>query len=208
MRRLRLGQAGPAREARIHRPDRRHGDVDFKVFSTPANTKDGRVVALRVPGGARSARGEIDATRNSCASTARRAWPGSRSTTSPRAATACKARSSRTCTTQAIKAIIERTGAQTATSFSSAPIKCEGRQRQPRRAAFEDRSFRIRQGQRPVRNRWKPLWVVDFPMFEYDEEDNRWTSPRIIPFTSPKDGIWSIWTRIRAAASRRPTTWC
>jgi len=35
-------------------------DVDFKVFSTPATTPGGRVVALRVPGGAHISRGEID----------------------------------------------------------------------------------------------------------------------------------------------------
>ncbi len=35
-------------------------DVDFKVFSAPATTKGGRVVALRVPGGAQISRGEID----------------------------------------------------------------------------------------------------------------------------------------------------
>ncbi|HBO9374468.1 TPA: aspartate--tRNA ligase, partial [Pseudomonas aeruginosa] len=34
---------------------------------------------------------------------------------------------------------------------------------------------------------WMPLWVVDFPMFEYDEEDGRYTAAHH-PFTSPKDG--------------------
>ncbi len=34
---------------------------------------------------------------------------------------------------------------------------------------------------------WKPLWVVDFPMFEYDEEEKRWVALHH-PFTSPKDG--------------------
>jgi aspartyl-tRNA synthetase len=57
-------------------------DVAFKVFSGPANDPKGRVAALRVPGGAALSRGEIDATPSSSRSTAPRAWPTSRSTTS------------------------------------------------------------------------------------------------------------------------------
>src|SRR5262249_62133939 len=34
---------------------------------------------------------------------------------------------------------------------------------------------------------WKPLWVVDFPMFEYDDEEKRWNAMHH-PFTAPKDG--------------------
>src|SRR5262249_56449968 len=34
---------------------------------------------------------------------------------------------------------------------------------------------------------WRPLWVIDFPMFEYDEEEKRWNAMHH-PFTSPKDG--------------------
>ena len=37
------------------------------------------------------------------------------------------------------------------------------------------------------KNSWKPLWVIDFPMFEYDEESNRWVAIHH-PFTAPKEG--------------------
>jgi aspartyl-tRNA synthetase len=80
-------------------------DVDFKVFSGAATMKNGRVVALRVPGGsarnpAASAAARSMPTPSSSRSTAPRAWPTSASTTCPRAAMACKARSSRTSTTR------------------------------------------------------------------------------------------------------------
>jgi aspartyl-tRNA synthetase len=54
---------------------------------------------------------------------------------------------------------------------------------------------------------WKPLWVVDFPMFEYDEEGDRWNAMHH-PFTAPKDGHEDLLETDPGAASRRPTTWC
>ena len=54
---------------------------------------------------------------------------------------------------------------------------------------------------------WKPLWVVDFPMFEYDEEDGRYTAAHH-PFTSPRTATRTSSNPIRARPSPRPTTWC
>ena len=53
---------------------------------------------------------------------------------------------------------------------------------------------------------WKPLWVIDFPMFEHDEENDRWTAVHH-PFTAPKDGHEDLMESDRASVSRRPTTW-
>ena len=53
---------------------------------------------------------------------------------------------------------------------------------------------------------WHPLWVVDFPMFEYDEEDKRWTACHH-PFTSPKDGHEELMKPTRASVWPKPTTW-
>jgi aspartyl-tRNA synthetase len=62
----------------------------------------------------------------------------------------------------------------------------QGGQRRHRRAAREDRPQRIRQEERPVRRRLAPLWVVDFPMFEYDEDGQRWAPAP--PVHRAKDG--------------------
>jgi hypothetical protein len=64
---------------------------------------------------------------------------------------------------------------------------------------------RLRQS-RPVRRRWAPLWVVDFPMFEYDEEDqalDACTTRSPAPRTAR-----GLLAPIRASAWPRPTTWC
>ena len=60
MARLRLRQAGPARVARADRAHRPHEAVDFKVFRSAADLPNGRVAALRVPGGGALTRKEID----------------------------------------------------------------------------------------------------------------------------------------------------
>ena len=54
---------------------------------------------------------------------------------------------------------------------------------------------------------WAPLWVVDFPMFEYDEEAQRWNAVHH-PFTAPKDGHEDYMDTDPGAAWPRPTTWC
>jgi aspartyl-tRNA synthetase len=74
-------------------------DVDFKVFSGPATTPGGRVVALRVPGGAQISRGEIDGYTEFVKIYGAKGLAWIKVNEWPRAATACSRPSSRTCTT-------------------------------------------------------------------------------------------------------------
>ena len=153
-------------------------DVDFKVFRAAADLPNGRVAALRVPGGGDAdAQGDRRLHGSSSRSTAPRASPTSRSTTRPRPTRkACSRRSSSSCTTAVLATILERTGAQTGDLIFFGADTRESRQRCARRAAREGRP----PIGRPVRRRWKPLWVVDFPMFEYDEDDEALGGARTI----------------------------
>ena len=187
---LRLRQARPARQARADRADRRDEATSTSRCSRRRRpAKDGRVAALRVPGRRRDdAAARSTATPSSSRSTAPRAWPGSRSTTSPRDARACSRRSSRTCTTRrsprSSSAPARKNG--DLIFFGADKAKVVNDALGALRAKIGHSEFGRRAGCR--RTSGQPLWVVDFPMFEYDEEAQRWTSLRIIRSPRPKDG--------------------
>ncbi len=162
-------------------------DVDFKVFSTPATTKGGRVVALRVPGGAELSRGEIDAYTDFVKIYGAKglAWikvndvaAGREGLQSPIVKNLHDA---------AIAAILQRTGAANGDIlfFGADKAKVVNDGLGALRVKIGHSEFGRRTGL--FEDRWAPMWVVDFPMFEYDEEDDRWTAVHH-PFTAPKDG--------------------
>ncbi|MEY2621704.1 MAG: Aspartate--tRNA ligase [Pseudomonadota bacterium] len=162
-------------------------DVDFKVFSTPATSKGGRVVALRVPGGAELSRGEIDAYTDFVKIYGAKglAWikvndvaAGREGLQSPIVKNLHDA---------AISAILQRTGAANGDIlfFGADKAKVVNDGLGALRVKIGHSEFGRRTGL--FEDRWAPMWVVDFPMFEYDEEDDRWTAVHH-PFTAPKDG--------------------
>ena len=58
-----------------------------------------------------------------------------------------------------------------------------------------------------VEEGWQPLWVVDFPMFEWDPDAKRWMAMHH-PFTAPADPDPSALTADRRTPPPAPTTWC
>ena len=169
-------------------------DVDFKVFSVPATTPGGRVVALRVPGGAEMPRSEIDAytefvkiygakglawikvndVAKGQGDKALR-WPGLQSPIVKNIHDA------------AIAEILKRTGAVNGDLIFFGADKAK---------IVNDSmgALRLKVGLSPLGKKlglftagWRPLWVVDFPMFEHDEANDRWSAVHH-PFTAPKDG--------------------
>jgi aspartyl-tRNA synthetase len=173
-------------------------DVDFKVFASAATMKDGRVVGLRIPGGARESgglsRGEIDAyaefvkiygakglayikvnelAKGPGDKTLR--WPGLQSPII------------KNLHDKALAEVLERTGAQDGDLifFGADKEKIVNDAIGALRIKIGHSEFGKKNGL--FEKAWRPMWVVDFPMFEFDEEAQRYSAVHH-PFTAPKEG--------------------
>jgi aspartyl-tRNA synthetase len=169
--------------------------VDFKVFRAAAEQGGGRVAALNVPGGAMLSRKEIDdyaalvkvygAGGLAYIKVNDASKPGEEGLQSPVV---------KFLSAEVLRTILERTGAK------SGDLIFFGADREKvvndalgalRTKVGHDRGF--------AESGWKPLWVVDFPMFEYVEDQGSWVA-RHHPFTAPKDGHEDLFERDPARA--------
>ena len=158
-------------------------DVAFKVFSGPA-TSGGRVAALRIPGGATLTRGEIDGYTEFVKIYGARGLAYIKvNDVSKLNEEGLQSPIVKNLHEAALKTIIARTGAQSGDLifFGADKTKVVN-------DALGALRSKIGHEKGYVNGKaWEPLWVVDFPMFEYDEENKRWSACHH-PFTSPKDG--------------------
>jgi len=161
-------------------------DVEFKVFSTPANSKDGRVAAIRVPKGGELSRGDIDSYTEFVRIYGAKGLAWIKVNEVAKGRDGLQSPIVKNLHDEAVKAIIERTGAQDGDIifFAADRAKVVNDSLGALRLKIGHSEFGKANGL--VESGWKPLWVVDFPMFEYDEEDNRYVAAHH-PFTSPKD---------------------
>ena len=162
-------------------------DVDFKVFSTPATTKGGRVVALRVPGGAAISRGEIDQYTEFVKIYGAKGLAWIKVNEVAKGRDGLQSPIVKNIHDAALAEIMKRTGAQDGDIlfFGADKAKIVNDAIGNLRLKIGHSEFGKANGL--FENRWAPLWVVDFPMFEQDEENNRWAAVHH-PFTAPKDG--------------------
>ena len=162
-------------------------DVDFKVFSGPATTPGGRVVALRVPGGAQISRGEIDGYTEFVKIYGAKGLAWIKVNEVAKGREGLQSPIVKNIHDAALAEIIRRTGAQDgdALFFGADKAKIVNDAIGALRLKIGHSEFGKKSGL--LEDRWAPLWVVDFPMFEHDEEDDRWVAVHH-PFTSPKDG--------------------
>ena len=157
-------------------------DVAFKVFSGPATT-GGRVAAMRIPGGASLSRGEIDEYTKFVGIYGAKglAYIKVNDASQPNE-TGLQSPIVKNLNETALKTILERTGAQSGDLIFFGADKTK---------VVNDAlgALRVKIGhEKNFMNGtvWAPIWIVDFPMFEYDEDDKRWNACHH-PFTSPKD---------------------
>ncbi|HMM47794.1 MAG TPA: aspartate--tRNA ligase [Thiobacillaceae bacterium] len=158
-------------------------DVDFKVFSAPANAANGRVAALRVPRGGEFSRGEIDAYTEFVKIYGAKGLAWIKVNEKAKGREGLQSPIVKNLHDAAIATILERTGAEDGDLVFFGADKA---------ATVNDAlgALRARIGHEKGHldgRAWAPLWVVDFPMFEYNEDENRWDALHH-PFTAPKDG--------------------
>ena len=166
-------------------------DVDFKVFSGAANMKGGRVVALRVPGGSVEgggiSRGEIDAYTEFVKIYGAKGLAYIRVNEVAKGRDGLQSPIVKNIHDKAIAEVLARTGAQDGDLifFGADKEKIVNDAIGALRLKIGHSEFGKKNGL--FEAGWRPMWVVDFPMFEYDEESQRYTATHH-PFTAPKDG--------------------
>ena len=157
-------------------------DVAFKVFSGPANS-GGLVMALRIPGGAQLTRGEIDEYTKFVGIYGAKGLAYIKVNDASRPdETGLQSPIVKNLHEQALRAILERTGAQSGDLIFFGADK-------PKVVYDALGALRTKIGHEKgflTGADWAPVWITDFPMFEYDEEEKRWAALHH-PFTSPKD---------------------
>jgi aspartyl-tRNA synthetase len=157
-------------------------DVEFKVFSGPANAPGGRVVALRLPGGGALSRSEIDAYGEYVKGLGGKGLAWIKVNDRSKGADGLQSPIVKNLHARALAETLERTQARDGdVIFFGADAA----------GAVNDALGALRQKlghERALAEKgWRPLWVVDFPLFEQDAESGEWKA-RHHPFTSPKPG--------------------
>jgi aspartyl-tRNA synthetase len=166
-------------------------DVDFKVFSGAANMAGGRVVALRVPHGSVEnggiSRGEIDQYTEFVKIYGAKGLAYIRVNELAKGRDGLQSPIVKNIHAAALAEVLKRSGAQDGDLifFGADKAKIVNDAIGALRLKIGHSEFGKKHGL--FEDRWAPLWVVDFPMFEHDEEDNRWVAVHH-PFTAPKDG--------------------
>jgi aspartyl-tRNA synthetase len=171
-------------------------DADFKVFSAPANDPEGRVAALRLPGGSDLTRKEIDDYTQFVGIYGAKGLAYIKVNDRAAGIEGLQSPIVKFIPEPAVEEILRRTGAETGDLIFFGA----GKERMVNESMG---ALRVRLGHDRglVREGWAPLWMVEFPMFEWDEEARRWNALHH-PFTAPKCGLEELQAHPGRALSR------
>ncbi|MBU0656323.1 MAG: aspartate--tRNA ligase [Gammaproteobacteria bacterium] len=155
-------------------------NVEFKVFSAPAKDKDSRVVAMRLPNGGELSRKEIDDYTTFVGRYGAKGLAYIKVNDAAAGRDGLQSPILKFLPDETVAGIMQRTGAQTGDLIFFGADKSR---------VVNDAlgALRVKLGHDRglVEGEWSPLWVVDFPMFEWDDKENRWVALHH-PFTAPK----------------------
>ncbi|MDP3785607.1 MAG: aspartate--tRNA ligase, partial [Undibacterium sp.] len=162
-------------------------DVDFKVFSGAATMDNGRVVAMLVPKGSNMPRSEIDAYAQFVAIYGAKGLAYIKINDKSQGRDGLQSPIVKNLHDAALTEILARTNAQDGDLifFGADKAKIVNDAIGALRVKIGHSAFGKANGL--FEDAWRPLWVIDFPMFEHDEANDRWTATHH-PFTAPKDG--------------------
>jgi aspartyl-tRNA synthetase len=154
-------------------------DCDFKVFAGPAKDPKGRVVALRVPGAGSLPRSQIDDYTTFVGRYGAKGLAYIKVNERAKGKEGLQSPIVKFLSEAAVAGILERTGAQDndIVFFGADTAKVVN-------DAIGALRIKVGQDMKLVKEGWRPLWVVDFPMFEWDPDAKRWVAMHH-PFTSP-----------------------
>jgi aspartyl-tRNA synthetase len=186
----RMGYAEAMRRFGSDKPDLRNplelvdvadlvAGCDFKVFAGPAKDPKGRVAALRVPGGGAMPRSQIDDYTAYVARYGAKGLAYIKVNETARGRDGLQSPIIKFLSDDAVKGILDRTGAKDGDlvffGADSAKVVSD---------AIGALRLKVGVDLKLASTDWKPLWVVDFPMFEWDPDEKRWVAMHH-PFTSP-----------------------
>jgi aspartyl-tRNA synthetase len=161
--------------------------VEFKVFNSAANMPNGRVVGLRVPQGGSMPRSEIDAYTQFVAIYGAKGLAYIKVNEKAKGRDGLQSPIVKNLSDEVLAQVLALTGAEDGDLifFGADKAKVVNDAIGALRVKIGHSEFGKKAGL--FDEVWSPLWVIDFPMFEYDEEADRWTATHH-PFTAPKDG--------------------
>ncbi len=162
-------------------------DVSFKVFSDAAQLSDGRVIALRIPGGATISRSEIDTYTQFVSIYGAKGLAWIKVNDLSKGREGLQSPIVKNLHDAAIGALLTRSHAANGDIlfFGADKAKVVNDALGALRVKIGHSDFA--KANQLFEEDWRPLWVVDFPMFEYDDQAQRWSACHH-PFTAPKDG--------------------